>query len=170
MEREAALRDAQQRSLDAEPPCNGGSVSKECEFCRRSKAVEISEIPVGNLRASAPTPAAIHDRAHFGSGCNAAHVQVRQRCARSNKSPRQIPIFVPSIGVKAQAQTGITVERHGNRQREAAFFRIPANERGHIRSEEHTSELQSHLNLVCRLLLENKKNSTRIDLTLRVNS
>src|SRR5260370_2729851 len=29
------------------------------------------------------------------------------------------------------------------------------------RSEEHTSELQSHLNLVCRLLLEKKKNTTR---------
>src|SRR5260370_29405196 len=29
-----------------------------------------------------------------------------------------------------------------------------------FRSEEHTSELQSHLNLVCRLLLE-KKNSKR---------
>src|SRR5260370_31847900 len=28
-----------------------------------------------------------------------------------------------------------------------------------IRSEEHTSELQSHLNLVCRLLLEKKKNT-----------
>src|SRR5260370_19483829 len=28
------------------------------------------------------------------------------------------------------------------------------------RSEEHTSELQSHLNLVCRLLLEKKKNAT----------
>src|SRR5260370_23918392 len=27
------------------------------------------------------------------------------------------------------------------------------------RSEEHTSELQSHLNLVCRLLLEKKKES-----------
>src|SRR5260370_24494407 len=27
------------------------------------------------------------------------------------------------------------------------------------RSEEHTSELQSHLNLVCRLLLEKKKNN-----------
>src|SRR5260370_13423218 len=27
----------------------------------------------------------------------------------------------------------------------------------HTRSEEHTSELQSHLNLVCRLLLEKKK-------------
>src|SRR3954467_10229865 len=29
------------------------------------------------------------------------------------------------------------------------------------RSEEHTSELQSHDNLVCRLLLEKKKQSTR---------
>src|SRR5260370_26420802 len=28
------------------------------------------------------------------------------------------------------------------------------------RSEEHTSELQSHLNLVCRLLLEKKNNRT----------
>src|SRR5690242_21438547 len=29
---------------------------------------------------------------------------------------------------------------------------------GFRRSEEHTSELQSHVNLVCRLLLEKKKN------------
>src|SRR2546429_2625379 len=29
-----------------------------------------------------------------------------------------------------------------------------------IRSEEHTSELQSRLHLVCRLLLEKKKNNT----------
>src|SRR5260370_9026329 len=29
------------------------------------------------------------------------------------------------------------------------------------RSEEHTSELQSHLNLVCRLLLEKKKNKQK---------
>src|SRR2546430_12105491 len=30
-------------------------------------------------------------------------------------------------------------------------------ERAHLRSEEHTSELQSQSNLVCRLLLEKKK-------------
>src|SRR5260370_10634823 len=30
-----------------------------------------------------------------------------------------------------------------------------------LRSEEHTSELQSHLNLVCRLLLEKKKKKKR---------
>src|SRR4051812_49873909 len=31
------------------------------------------------------------------------------------------------------------------------------------RSEEHTSELQSHVNLVCRLLLEKKKNKVPFD-------
>src|SRR5437773_9373232 len=34
-----------------------------------------------------------------------------------------------------------------------------------IRSEEHTSELQSHHDLVCRLLLEKKKNNKNIYLT-----
>src|SRR5260370_28931876 len=38
-----------------------------------------------------------------------------------------------------------------------ALVGIVARECGEIRSEEHTSELQSHLNLVCRLLLEKKK-------------
>src|SRR2546422_7470360 len=32
-----------------------------------------------------------------------------------------------------------------------------------VRSEEHTSELQSRLHLVCRLLLEKKKNDSRSD-------
>src|SRR5260370_15894831 len=35
------------------------------------------------------------------------------------------------------------------------------------RSEEHTSELQSHLNLLCRLLLEKKKNRERSDIVVR---
>src|SRR4051812_49683933 len=37
---------------------------------------------------------------------------------------------------------------------------VVANRR--IRSEEHTSELQSHVNLVCRLLLEKKKKQKTI--------
>src|SRR5438477_8531570 len=32
---------------------------------------------------------------------------------------------------------------------------------GILRSEEHTSELQSHVNLVCRLLLEKKKKKNK---------
>src|SRR5438034_7481116 len=34
---------------------------------------------------------------------------------------------------------------------------------GLIRSEEHTSELQSHSDLVCRLLLEKKKNDNNTE-------
>src|SRR6266480_5333440 len=34
-----------------------------------------------------------------------------------------------------------------------------------LRSEEHTSELQSHVNLVCRLLLEKKKINENTTLT-----
>src|SRR2546426_2752061 len=36
---------------------------------------------------------------------------------------------------------------------------VPRGLGGHDRSEEHTSELQSPCNLVCRLLLEKKKNT-----------
>src|SRR5476649_361517 len=36
-----------------------------------------------------------------------------------------------------------------------------------LRSEEHTSELQSHSDLVCRLLLEKKKNNILSRLTSR---
>src|SRR2546422_8033388 len=35
--------------------------------------------------------------------------------------------------------------------------RVPGHEPPPVRSEEHTSELQSRLHLVCRLLLEKKK-------------
>src|SRR5260370_29454698 len=38
---------------------------------------------------------------------------------------------------------------------------VGAAESKRVRSEEHTSELQSHLNLVCRLLLEKKKKSRK---------
>src|SRR2546430_8439174 len=41
-------------------------------------------------------------------------------------------------------------------------------QQGRVRSEEHTSELQSQSNLVCRLLLEKKKkNNERFDRTYR---
>src|SRR5260370_2649269 len=40
----------------------------------------------------------------------------------------------------------------------------------HARSEEHTSELQSHLNLVCRLLLEKKKKMNMPDYRLADSS
>src|SRR5256886_12189107 len=51
--------------------------------------------------------------------------------------------------------------------------RDPARERhqaaAHDRSEEHTSELQSQSNLVCRLLLEKKKKTTSLYYHLYIN-
>src|SRR5260370_9993013 len=61
----------------------------------------------------------------------------------------------------------LTMEPISSRPRIQRFWmRCPAPGTSHatagattdmVRSEEHTSELQSHLNLVCRLLLEKKK-------------
>src|SRR5260221_3726353 len=42
--------------------------------------------------------------------------------------------------------------------------------RGMRRSEEHTSELQSHSDLVCRLLLEKKKTSSRVTILNLITS
>src|SRR5260370_38999423 len=56
------------------------------------------------------------------------------------------PVTVPGRGaVEAAGHAGARECEGGDRRS--------------IRSEEHTSELQSHLNLVCRLLLEKKKKS-----------
>src|SRR2546429_4704268 len=53
---------------------------------------------------------------------------------------RAAPMVVPVAGPAA------------GRERQSTLMRHPA-----VRSEEHTSELQSRLHLVCRLLLEKKK-------------
>src|SRR5260370_16596855 len=47
------------------------------------------------------------------------------------------------------------------RPRHRAHRRPQSSRRRKYRSEEHTSELQSHLNLVCRLLLEKKKTTNQ---------
>src|SRR5260370_22924089 len=58
------------------------------------------------------------------------------------------------------APTGVNLDEHGH-ARFTTISGVPIrrlNTQAGNRSEEHTSELQSHLNLVCRLLLEKKKN------------
>src|SRR2546429_4085189 len=77
----------------------------------------------------------------------------------------------PSAGQKVceQGKNGVIKHRvaqdcnaqepaKGPRQRSV---RLRHNQLSDFRSEEHTSELQSRLHLVCRLLLEKKKNESR---------
>src|SRR2546422_5819106 len=59
---------------------------------------------------------------------------------------REPDVFLDEVGAEAQ-------EEHGDRR----DHEQPLTGDGIERSEEHTSELQSRLHLVCRLLLEKKK-------------
>src|SRR5260221_7377542 len=63
-----------------------------------------------------------------------------------------LPICQPAAHALDHAQ--------GDGQAQARAFHRPARGPAHGRSEEHTSELQSHSDLVCRLLLEKKKKKT----------
>src|SRR5688500_19151793 len=54
-------------------------------------------------------------------------------------------------------------------RRQGRIYRRRRNFRPCRRSEEHTSELQSPCNLVCRLLLEKKKKKTK-NITTEINS
>src|SRR5690349_21935937 len=69
----------------------------------------------------------------------------RSRPARGPRRPRDRPTRAPRARPAARARP----------------------EQGHARSEEHTSELQSRRDLVCRLLLEKKKKKTQTKLELR---
>src|SRR4051794_41725536 len=57
---------------------------------------------------------------------------------------------VPGVDVGARGEVGALAEAHPG-------FAFEALRRARSRSEEHTSELQSPVHLVCRLLLEKKK-------------
>src|SRR5690242_21533084 len=72
--------------------------------------------------------------------------QKRSELAHLVPEDRQIPV----VDVEAVV---LDVREHGARKR----------------SEEHTSELQSHVNLVCRLLLEKKKKIVVVELKGQLN-
>src|SRR2546427_5102599 len=64
--------------------------------------------------------------------------------------------FNRKIGVYAHQMYTVDGEPIDSKERYAAYLKT-------VRSEEHTSELQSQSNLVCRLLLEKKKKITEND-------
>src|SRR2546426_8812060 len=85
---------------------------------------------------------------------------------------RRLPWSQRRIGVGRQRQTDALVRLVERRPQLAEVGRLhrdaPCAERR--RSEEHTSELQSPCNLVCRLLLEKKKNKNPWGLYARQHS
>src|SRR5256885_9554234 len=85
------------------------------------------------------------------------------------RRPPRSTLFPYTTLFRSQALQG-ALDVHGVRRRQDHAVRLDHVEQdrqvaeqrhfgraGHVRSEEHTSELQSPCNLVCRLLLEKKK-------------
>src|SRR3989454_2680606 len=87
---------------------------------------------------------ALREVANIGAGHAAT--------ALSQLTNRKIMISVPQINIVRLEEVPDLL---GNPQDVVAAVLM------HMRSEEHTSELQSPCNLVCRLLLEKKKTHTR---------
>src|SRR5256885_11183522 len=75
---------------------------------------------------------------------------------------RSYEVFASALAVAAPAFAWL--KRHRVRSLAGEVIAIPPKALGrgvrYVRSEEHTSELQSPCNLVCRLLLEKKKSHT----------
>src|SRR5205809_3576911 len=84
-------------------------------------------------------------------GCGAVAAGAAPRCARC--------AFAAGAVATSAAAPAAAPFRKPRRLREAFFFATVHSPIGSVlqRSEEHTSELQSRLHLVCRLLLEKKK-------------
>src|SRR5260221_2204527 len=77
----------------------------------------------------------------------------------NDPAPTEIsPLSLPAALPISSARWGDRVERTSRRSPHTR----PAAAASRWRSEEHTSELQSHSDLVCRLLLEKKKQNRRI--------
>src|SRR2546426_3399354 len=70
-----------------------------------------------------------------------------------------LPISVTDSPSVRRVVTG----HDANRTAKVLIDATASNRRISKRSEEHTSELQSPCNLVCRLLLEKKKNARRLN-------
>src|SRR2546430_4521225 len=74
------------------------------------------------------------------------------------RRPPRSTLFPYTTLFRSHARTDVVAQRHGAKHLQAADAEFLAGgQRGIRRSEEHTSELQSQSNLVCRLLLEKKK-------------
>src|SRR5687768_17969338 len=78
------------------------------------------------------------------------------------RRPPRSTLFPYTTLFRSEAVWAFACEQHGNfaaRDQRRSAFGDRRCVRRRFRSEEHTSELQSRLHLVCRLLLEKKKNA-----------
>src|SRR5882762_9817240 len=86
------------------------------------------------------------------SGTSPPSSSKRLRVFSSSSALSRAPLRASRIG--CAVPFGANKAHHGDESRFGRPASLVVGTFGRVRSEEHTSELQSHLNLVCRLLLE----------------
>src|SRR5947207_11907871 len=92
------------------------------------------------------------------SGCRRCNCRLRGKRCSGSTDARQINLECRSLaGLAVNPNEAFALLNNSvdGREAKASAFRSLRCKEG--RSEEHTSELQSHSDLVCRLLLEKKK-------------
>src|SRR5260370_32231177 len=109
--------------------CNG-KLSMATAIWRGSITFGLASIPIRLYAAARPKRIALH-QLH-----NKCHTRLKQ------------PLFCPTCNRFVERSEVVK----GYEYEKGQYVLVEPEE---IRSEEHTSELQSHLNLVCRLMLEN---------------
>src|SRR5260370_32413343 len=120
-----------------------------CRPTRAEASYVWKSMPIGSLRFQKSSASAISTPARAsGTQRRRAAVTVRPY---SNIGGRHVDTCGDTPHAKS---AGDGRDRRGADPPGARALVLPSAPR---RSEEHTSELQSHLNLVCRLLLEKKK-------------
>src|SRR2546422_6252404 len=75
---------------------------------------------------------------------------------RSDLPPQRLPLDLPDVDAVRPDRAPLELVEPAQQVRDRGLARAGGAHNRH-RSEEHTSELQSRLHLVCRLLLEKKK-------------
>src|SRR6266436_913059 len=86
---------------------------------------------------------------------------VESHLTRIEELNPRLNAFVQVDAEAARRQARVAEEAAGNGEKLGPLHGVPLSIKSSIeRSEEHTSELQSRLHLVCRLLLEKKKKKT----------
>src|SRR4051812_42852795 len=149
------------RTTVARPP---GSGDERPQVCNTSTCWLYTMVP-GAPRPPAPVPGTMPPMAFRASENRYDDMQYR----RTGRSGLDLPAV--SLGLWHNFGDDVPFDRQRDILRRAFDLGVThfdlANNYGppygaaevNFRSEEHTSELQSHVNLVCRLLLEKKKTS-----------
>src|SRR5260370_40605315 len=139
----------------------GGALNAFCDplntmssFCLSTlRGSAASEATASTINSAPSSSATLRN----GSSCVTTPDEVSP-CARPT-----ILIFLPapalrtSSGSTAVPYGASTLVTFAGERSAISYMRSENQIKVEVRSEEHTSELQSHLNLVCRLLLEKKK-------------